>query len=329
MNITRLKYVLAALLISLLLFSTVPSGATIKLVTSTSRYQGLSTDTKPTTVTIGSLFWEEDTGVGYRFDGASWGIVGSTISGPDGSKMTVSSDGAAETHLHAHHYSDISVHLTDDTGITDTSQSISLKDTRDMVVSNGAQWAVGKKVKIPGEYDILTIKAISTNTLSFDRYLDIDHASGTVVTGVTQNLKSAGSAATPVIYGYTATESEHIHGLHVVIASTDEPALFRFGGIDALEYGIHFRVVGGDRTDTYWIPLRTSNSMILSGFTYTKEEKVSTTWFAHLRINLQAINNNIIILSPGETLQCLVQDPLSSDSSLVSLEIKLDKHREL
>jgi len=302
----------------------------VELITITQRYQGLSTDNKPTdnTVNRGARFFEEDTGLDWRYNGTSWGLVGTVVAGTDGEKLSITDDGAAETHVYAHSYPDVSVHLVSKTGVTDTLQSPSTAGSRDIVISNGTLWAVGNKVKIPGEYDILTIKVIATNTLSFDRYLDIAHDSGTTVTGVTQNMKAAGSAANPVIYEYEATEREHIHGIHIVISTTSEPALFRFGGLDALGYGIHFRVVGGTRTNTYWIPFRTNNSMVLSGFTYSKETKVGTDWFAHLRVNLEELNNNIIILLAGESLQVLIQDNLAAEGTLNSLEIKIDKHEE-
>lgn len=39
-------------------------------------YMGLSTDTKPTNVSVNSLFLELDTGDFYYFDGDSWEKVG-------------------------------------------------------------------------------------------------------------------------------------------------------------------------------------------------------------------------------------------------------------
>lgn len=39
-------------------------------------YKGLSTDTKPTTCAVNSLFLELDTGDFYYFDGETWSKVG-------------------------------------------------------------------------------------------------------------------------------------------------------------------------------------------------------------------------------------------------------------
>lgn len=39
-------------------------------------FKGLSTDTKPTTCAVNSLFFELDTGDFYYFDGTSWAKVG-------------------------------------------------------------------------------------------------------------------------------------------------------------------------------------------------------------------------------------------------------------
>ena len=46
---------------------------TITLIKDIDRYQGISTDSKPTSgIKKGSTFFEEDTGFMYRFTGSSW-----------------------------------------------------------------------------------------------------------------------------------------------------------------------------------------------------------------------------------------------------------------
>ena len=39
-------------------------------------FKGLSTDSKPITCAINSIFWELDTGDFYYFDGAAWVKIG-------------------------------------------------------------------------------------------------------------------------------------------------------------------------------------------------------------------------------------------------------------
>jgi hypothetical protein len=47
----------------------------VKLLTNVTKYMGLSTDTKPTSVLIGSTFFEYDTSSSYRtYDGTNWVI---------------------------------------------------------------------------------------------------------------------------------------------------------------------------------------------------------------------------------------------------------------
>ncbi len=47
----------------------------VKLITTVSRYIGLSTDTKPTSVPVGSIFYERDTKAAYvAYDGTNWSI---------------------------------------------------------------------------------------------------------------------------------------------------------------------------------------------------------------------------------------------------------------
>jgi hypothetical protein len=45
---------------------------TVNLIKNTTRYQGLSSDQKPSGVSRGSTFFEEDTGFEYRYTGSSW-----------------------------------------------------------------------------------------------------------------------------------------------------------------------------------------------------------------------------------------------------------------
>ena len=45
---------------------------TVYLVTTIQRWQGLSTDTKPTEAPVGSTFWETNTGQGFIWDGSNW-----------------------------------------------------------------------------------------------------------------------------------------------------------------------------------------------------------------------------------------------------------------
>lgn len=44
----------------------------VQLVTNILRYIGLSTDTKPTSVPVGSMFLATDIGCNYLYDGSSW-----------------------------------------------------------------------------------------------------------------------------------------------------------------------------------------------------------------------------------------------------------------
>jgi hypothetical protein len=58
---------------------------TVELISNTNRYQGLSTDSKPTTGTLrGSEFFEEDTGKKFRFTGSTWIPEAVEILGNDG-----------------------------------------------------------------------------------------------------------------------------------------------------------------------------------------------------------------------------------------------------
>lgn len=222
--------------------------------------------------------------------------------------------------------------MTRTTGVTDTLASASAKNDQTITVTNGAQWSPGNKIKIVDsaniEYDILKIVSISTNDLTLDRQLDTAHSSGISVVGVTPSMIIDGST-TPVIYSYAPNTGKkiHIHSIHVTIESTVEPSLGLLGGQAAFSNGIHFRVKRTtSRDDTYWIPFRTMNSMVLSGWVYKKEPKTVGTWYSNLLINLELDSNNIITLDDalGESFEIIIQD----NNGNLAMEVKLSIHEE-
>lgn len=261
-------------------------------------------------------------------------IYGSNGSGPEAVKIH---DGAVFTHPDPHDAAEYSVHLTKATGITDTMSVASLKGDQTVTVGNGSQWAVGNKLKFDditddanSEYDLLTIKVISTNDLTFDRPLDAAHAINSTLTGVTQNLAVDGSS-TPQTFSIEPRVGTkiHIHSINIIFTSATEPSLELYGGNAALTYGLHCKIVRtSGRDETYWIPIRSINALELSGFTYDKEPKVlGGAFFAHLRLDLVKVVNSVMHLdsSLGESFQCTVRDDTTGNSSM---EIKVSRHVE-
>lgn len=258
---------------------------------------------------------------GIRKDGTSANVL-------------ISDHNALYTHYSAHAKPDTSVHMVRLTGITDTLTVASVKGDNIITVSNGAQWAEGNKIKISdasnNEYDmlkIITIGVPTANDLTLDRQLDVGHDIGISVIGVAQNMAVDGNA-TPVTFSYTpyTGKAVHVHSIHVTIESSAEPSLGLFGGQSALTNGVHFRIkrtVGRD--STYWIPFRTMNSMVLSGFTFTPYPKAGT-WFSNLTIDLTADSNTVISIdeAAGESFEVIIQD--NNNDGNIAMEVKLSIH---
>jgi hypothetical protein len=243
--------------------------------------------------------------------------------------------GANFGHPEPHGEGLISVHMTRDTGVSSTIAVSVSKGDRDITLTDATGFAVGNKVQILDdgtfgnlEYDFFTIKAISVNTLTLDRVVDLGHDIGEEVKVVSQSMKVLGSAASPVTFCYTAPIDErvHIHSVHIVLSSSTEPSLERFGGIGSLAYGVHFYVKNDTgRNVTYWVPIRSNNSFRLSGFLYEKEDKVLTTWFSHFEIDLIEESYSVINLEDSQQFCADIQDDLTT---LLSFEIKLGIHIE-
>jgi hypothetical protein len=228
-------------------------------------------------------------------------------------------------------FPEISTHLTRSTGNNDTLSAAAIKGEKWVQTSNVGQWSIGNKLKIidgdDTEYDLLTIKNIIGSVLYFDRSLDANHNTGTIISPVSQNMVTDGSA-TNIEYKYKprAGQNIYIRNINVVFGSSSEPSLELFGGIPSLANGLHFKIkkdIGRD--STYWIPLRSNNSFRLSGFTYQKEEKVGTIWYAHLSIDLKKECGSAIYLEDDAEFVCIVQDNLTG---LSSFEIKLSIQNE-
>ena len=241
-------------------------------------------------------------------------------------------DGALSVHEVPHNEPEVSVHLVRETGVTDTLQATAAKGDRDILISNGALFTVGDKIKIidgvNSEFDILTIKVITVNTLTLDRVLDAEQTAGREVRVVNQNMNVNGSV-TPVEFSYKPRtgQEKYIGSVHIVIRTSTEPSLEKFGGIAALSYGVHFRVKNATGRDyTYWLPMRSNNSFVLSGFSYDFQPKVGGgDYFTHLKLNLRDDSGSIILLDDTQEFVCRIQDDLSI-AAFDAMEVKISMY---
>lgn len=248
-----------------------------------------------------------------------------------------SPSGTLYSHPDPHDIYNSSIHLTRDTGTTDTLAVAASKDDKSIEVNNGAQFADGNKLRIfdatlaNSEFDFVTIKGAPVgNVLTLDRRLDADHPIGTSIVHCTPGMNVDGSS-TNVIHELLHPgncDLFHIHSIQIVMASSGEPSLEKFGGISTLVNGLHFRVYNpSGRHRTFGIPFRTNNSFVLTGFSYVKEPKVGVTWYVHLKYNTIDTTNSVFLIDnlAGEKFQAIIQDDLSG---LLALETKASIHDE-
>lgn len=225
-------------------------------------------------------------------------------------------------------------HLSRDTGITDVLASAASKGDMSITVGNGAQWAQGNKIAIYDgdntEIDHVTVvDPPAGNVLYIDRPLDADHASALAIKGIDVNLARDGSV-TPLEYYYQprAGKKAHIHGMNVVIESTSEPSMDKFGGIAKLKYGLQFVLRNQTGRDfTPGRPFRSLTAFELSGFAYHKEPKVLTDWFVHLHLDISAMFNGMLELD-GDQQQRFSVFLRDNNTGNVSTEITLNIHEE-
>jgi hypothetical protein len=261
-------------------------------------------------------------------------LAGKPPSGLGYLNLRASESGGLFTHPLMHLGAEVSLHMTRDTGLDTTLSSSASKGDRVISLTSVGSLAKGNKIKIingaTAEYDFLTVaENLSGLDVTLDRVLDIDHPVGTAVKSVSPGMAVEGTPSSPIRFSYIPRVGERklIRTIHITIATTGEPALNKFGGITALGYGLHFKLINAaGRDETYWIPFRSNNSMHLSGFTYHKEPKVGTTWYTHMSLDIVGDASSAIPVTNDIYFVCDVQDDLTG---LESMEIKLGVQEEL
>lgn len=223
-----------------------------------------------------------------------------------------------------------SVHLTRTLDFTSLSAAVN-KGSRIIFLTNAVGYAVGTKLMlydgINTENDILTVKAVNSNAMTLDRPVDTGYNQGATVKRVTQAMAAtAGSIASPLTYEFRPIAGVwQVCSMHIVMASALEPALDRFGGIPALQYGIHFKQANATGRDyTFGVPFRSNSSLDLTGADYQKEEKVGTTYWTHFGIDFSALFCGMFKLNQLSSFQAIVQDDMTA---LSTLEVKLGLRR--
>ena len=241
-------------------------------------------------------------------------------------------DNVLRVHHTPHSSPELSVHLTQETAISSTISVEAPKGSRAITITDATGFAVNDKIKIidgdNSEYDVLKVLNVDGNILTIDRVLDATQIVGKVVKKVLLNMKVNGSVTESVFsYKPRVGEEKRITGIHIIGVTSTEPSIEKFLGILALNRGLHFKVKNDTGRDTtYFIPFRSNSSFILSGFTYQKELKVGGgEYTTHLFIDLERTVKSVIALEENQEFQAIVQDDLTT---LTSLEIKIAMYDE-
>ena len=174
-----------------------------------------------------------------------------------------------------------------------------------------------------------TILSIATNTITLDTPLDYDFSAGSTAACFSRELDVDGSSTVQtfqVEVGSGGTEAIDITRLILLIETTDTPSLAEFGDLPALTNDIVLRRVNHKTNNIFNLKTNGDISNVCydlnlfntGGFFGGAEGFVARITFAG-----QAKHGVAIRLMPGDKLQMLVQDDLSS---LVKFRIMAQGH---
>jgi hypothetical protein len=309
---------------------------TVDLITTTGRYHGISSDSKPTVgINRGSEFFEEDTGFIYKFTGATWVRPAIKTLAHDASGNPIGSLGGGLNIHDAHVHSSLINHFvfTKDGYSSSTLDGNVLAGDRTITLVDGSGFAAGNYIDmLQGTSHVhhwRKIIAVSVNDITIDAPADIDFASGSSVEEGSADMGVNGSV-TPVIFSVTPQGDEilHIGQLLVTIESSAAADDSKFGGLPALTNGVVVRVSRNNgaefETLSTW---RTNKDLKEDMYLVVYSDKAGGgNYGVHGKWNLEesgAISK--IDETNNDKFEVVIQDNLTS---LVDFQIKVQGHPE-
>lgn len=240
--------------------------------------------------------------------------------------------GALNVHQSDVHQFSVNRHFTTPLGTTTTLSTASLSQDIAIQVANTAGFAIGSTITIndvgePNGAIVTAVAAGAPGTLTLDRPLDNDHALGTVIALVSENIAAlTGTLAAPVVYSVGPPPGEIWHILRIMISSTFGSAAddSKFGDMAALPIGMVLRqnLSTGHHTISNW---KSNADMKRDMHDVPDNAKaggglfgMSGRWtFKKTDFVPELIGDN------GDTLEILSQDPLT----LTTFEVHAQGHK--
>jgi len=203
---------------------------------------------------------------------------------------------------------------------------VSAEDTS-IIVVDGSIYAVGNLIIVEDngltELFPFHITNIVTNTLTLDRPLDSDHASGVDVKEVITNMNVVGTLAAPISFKVQPEAGETWQITRELISITDAGAMDdgKFGSLNSLTNGVDARLFRGGEffTGSIW---KNNGDMVLDMFdiTYTDrapggENGLRGRWTFTRGEFIIELDGDL-----GDYMELLIQDDLSD---LTSFQVKV------
>ena len=211
-------------------------------------------------------------------------------------------------------FSNIAVETTLSAEVGDISTFVT-----DITVTSAVGFVVGQYVSIfsipSNRFYLGEVLAINGSVISLDTPLDFNHPIGAFVTGGNRNMNVNGSV-TPQIFGIRNTEATigaafDITRLMVYGETNALGTLEKFGDIaGGLTKGVVLRKVDGDYKNIINWKTNGDMSNTMYDFKFVAAAAQAQDGFVG-RFTLAKLGS-VVRLNPGEDLQCVVQDDLSS-----------------
>lgn len=224
----------------------------------------------------------------------------------------------------------IDLYFTNIQGVPTTLASPAVKDSRTVTVTSAVGFTIGDYLGIfsGGNYYLGDITGVSGTTITVDSPLDFAFPAGSTTAVFDRDLALADGSVTPVIYGVevgpAGTVSVDITRLMFTIRTATTPLFEEFGDLPTLTNGIVLRKVYANGDIENLFNIKKNSDLKTLAFDFSTYGTAGGGPFSEIegfsvRLSFggQSKHGVAIRLSPGDSLECVVQDNLTGLNEFV------------
>ena len=203
-------------------------------------------------------------------------------------------------------------------------------DTKTFTATGGHGLSIENYIALveSGNLFIASVTNVATNTITLDRRSDYSFTTSAFAAKINNNMNVNGSSTNRTFsfnLGVTSTYSVDIVTIRFNILDTDAMDDGKFGGLTSLTNGVQCRIKrynSGSPTYTNLWSVKNNGEMRMSIDNSTYSDKApagNNSFFSDWK--LKDSTGNVIRLSPGDSLELIIQDSLTGLTSFKGIVI--------